>query len=137
MKLGGKDWQQRWFRGANAAEVGLAISSLDVLGDLLGRLEVLVVCRVLVVFAIVRRVLAADLGTRHINTAAIIGLEMFADGVYQEIPTVVFDEHASLTMQQEPTYVVEVLTAIGGVDGEREIPAALGVAVVAQTLALG
>src|SRR5689334_2264418 len=110
-------------------------AGFNILLKLLGRLEEQIVGPVLFVFAVGRRMLAANLWPRFIDAAAIIRPELPALGVELQVPRLFFNEDTGLAMQQEPAERVEIFSPLGRVKRQSEIPAALRHAVIAETLA--
>ena len=53
----------------------------------------------------------------------------------QQIPRFFLDEDADVAVQQKPAQRLEILAALGRFDGQRNVAAALGGAMIAQNLA--
>ena len=100
--------------------------------ELLGGFEVLLIGPGVVVFAVLRGVLTANLRPGVVNAAQIVRLQMPAGSVDQQIPGAVIHEDRRLLVQQIPADVVVFFPRLRRINGEREVPAALGGAVVAQ-----
>ena len=111
------------------------VSGLGVLGDLFGRFKIHFVNGVLVELAIVRRVVATNLGTGVVDSAPMVGLEVFARGMDEQIPHVVFDENASPIVEKVPTHEVEILFARGFLDRECKVAATFRSAIIAEGVA--
>ena len=92
---------------------------------------------VVFVFAIGGRVFAADLGAGFVDAAHVVVLQVFADGMHQQIPIVVFLEDAGPFVEQVPADVLEILKILGRLDRHGKIAAALGRAILAEHFALG
>lgn len=105
---------------------GFAQESFRVFVDLFRRLEILLVCPIIFVLAFIRRVLSADLRTSEVDTTAMIGLEMLAGGVDQQIPLVIFDEDSGCFMEQVPSDEIVILSRRGVVDRQRKVATAFG-----------
>ena len=108
-----------------------------VLPHLFGGFEIEVVRVVALVFAVVGRVLAADLRAGLVYAAHVVRLQMFANRVDQEVPIVVVLEDTRPIVKQIPADVFEVFELLGSIDRQGEIAAALGGAVLAEDFPLG
>lgn len=131
-----EQWQKFWFRAANRGSLAV-VARFGVLGDLFGCLEVHFVDSILVEFAVIGQVIAADLGTRVVDPASMIRLQVFAGGMHEEVPDVVLDKNGGSIVEQVPTHEVEILFAAGLFDGEGKVTAALGRAVIAEAFSGG
>lgn len=131
-----EDGEQLGFAAADTLTFGLH-DGLGVFPDLLGRFQVKIVGPVAVVFAVVGRVLAADLRAGLVDAAHVVRLQMLADRMDEQVPIVVVLEDARPFVQQVPADVLEVFELGGSFDGQGEIAAALGGAVLAEDFALG
>jgi len=110
-----QNWQQRRLGAADALAFFLQ-HGFGVFGDLFGPLQVKVVRPIVLVFAVLCRVIAANLRPGVINTATVVVLQMPAGCVHQQIPGVVFLEHGGPIVQQEPADELVVLQRLGGFD---------------------
>ena len=90
---------------------------------LFGRLEILVVNAVIVVFALVKGVIPANLRAIFIIPAAIVGEQVLAISGDAQIPLAVVDKNRRPTMHDVPPHVVEVFPFGRGVDREGIVPA--------------
>ncbi len=63
-----------------------------------------------------------------------IRLQVLAIGVHQKVPIAIVDEDCCFVVQKIPADVIKILLGGGDIDRQREIPTALGGAVVAQAL---
>ncbi len=131
-----KDWQQFWL-GASDIPTFFLNHRFGVFPDLFGRFQIKIVGPILFIFAVVGRVVTTNLRSRFVDAAAIVRLQVLADGVDQQIPIVLLFENAGPVVQQKPSQVFQLLEGIGRFDGHGKIAAALGNAVFAQRLALG
>jgi hypothetical protein len=52
-----------------------------------------------------------------VNATPVIGLQMFAVGMHQQIPSTIFNENSRAVMKQIPPYKIEVLLRRGSIDG--------------------
>ena len=105
--------------------------------DLLRRFQISLVSPIVPVFTILCRILAANIRPALVNATAIVRLKMLARGVDQEIPVFVFRKHSGTVVQQVPANEFEIVPRGRGIDGQREVPAALGRAVFAEYLPCG
>lgn len=102
------------------------------LDDLFGALEEHVVLAVAVVLAVVGGVFAADLRTVVVDATAIVRLQVVADVVDHQVPSLAIDEDGDSSVDQIPAKVVEVLLNLRRFDRQGEVAAALRGAVVAE-----
>ena len=111
-----------------AADIALAGTDhcLNIVGDLLGGFKILIVHPIVLILTVVGGVFATDLGPRGVNAAAIIGLQVFASGMYEQVPGAILDEHGGVIVQQEPADVFEIGSFGRLVDRQRKVTAALG-----------
>jgi hypothetical protein len=117
---------------ANTGSLARAEHCLGVFGDLLRRLEILVVDPALFILAGVGRVFATNVGTRLIDPAHLVVAQMFALRVDQQIPGIVIDEDRRTIVEQIPADVLEVLPFLGRIDRKSEIPTAFRRTIHAQ-----
>jgi len=129
-----EQWQEFWFWASNRGSLAV-VAGFGVLSDLFGCLEIHFVNGILVEFAVVGQVIAADLRTRVVDAASMIGLQVFASGMDEEVPDVVLDKHGGAIVEQVPSHEVEILFATGLFDGEGKVTAAFCRAVIAEALA--
>jgi CRP-like cAMP-binding protein len=94
-----------------------------------------VVQALVVVFAIIRAVRAADLRSIGVVAAAMVGLQVLAIAIHAQIPGSILDIGRDVPVHHEPAQIVEVLAGCRRIDGNREIPAAQGRAIRAQHFA--
>jgi hypothetical protein len=80
-------------------------------------------------------VLAADTRPTVIDLAPVVVAKVLARRVDQEVPGIFFDKDGRPVVEQEPAEIVKLPPCSRGVQGEGEVPAALGGAVAAQDLA--
>jgi hypothetical protein len=131
-----QNWQEFRFRATYGRPIAV-ITGLGVLGDLFGRFKVHLIDGIFVELAVVRRVVATDLGAGVINPASMVRLEMLAGRMDEEVPHVVFYENTSPIVKKVPTHEVEILFARRFFDGECKVAAAFRGAVVAEGVAAG
>ena len=82
-------------------------NGFGVFGDLFRRFEELVVAGVVVVFAVFRRVLAANLRAGLVDAATVVRQEMVAIGVHHQVPGSVLDEERHSPVNHVPAEVLE------------------------------
>lgn len=131
-----EDGKQLGFRRADGIPVAMK-TSFGVLGDLLGGFEVHFVDGVFVEFAVIRRVVAANLRAGVIDSASVVGLQVFARGMHEQVPNFVLDENGGAIVEEVPSHEVEVLMCGRFFDGECEVAAATRGAVIAKAFAGG
>ena len=105
--------------------------------ELLGCLEDLVEGPVTVVFAVVSRIVTADLRAVEINAAAVLIGQVIAAGHDQQVPLFFLDVDQGAAVSQVPADRVVLVPGDRVVDREREIAAATAGAVIAQALSGG
>ncbi len=130
-----EDWQTDWtVRGSSGfgGEDGEGVFP-----ELFGGLEVLVIDAVIVIFAFVSGVCAADIGASFVDAAAVIRLDMFAVSGDDEEPGFAVHEDGEGSVEHVPANVVELLSGGGGIDLHGEIAAAASGAVAAENFAGG
>jgi hypothetical protein len=98
-----------------------------------------VVDPVVVVFAIIRVIVTANLGAGVINPASIIRQEMTASLVDHDVPLLVLDEDIDVAgpVHDIPAKIVEILFRLRLVNGKGDVLAALGGAVLAEIRVFG
>ena len=111
-------------------------ASFKVFLNLVWQFKVTVVDVTVLVFTVVRRVLATDLGSSVVDPTTIVCLQMTTGGVNQQIPDAVIEEDAGVLMQEIPANEIEVFWLGRCLDRQSEILATLGRAVVAKALVL-
>jgi len=84
------------------------------------------------VFAFVRFVSAADVGARLIGSAKIVVAQKLAFGMHEQIPLVPVDEHRRTLMQQKPPHEIELAPTFRRVDRQRKVSATLRGAILAK-----
>lgn len=102
--------------------------------DLLGALEETVITGVVVEFAVVGRITAANRGAVGVDSAAIVVVDVVALVVNQQIPTVVIHKDRNIPMEHVPAEIVVVLPVNRSVDRESKVSTALGGAVITEHL---
>lgn len=105
-----------------------------VLLNLFRRFKVMIVSPQVIILTIVRRVFAADLRPSFIDAATIVGLQVFASRVYQQVPGFILSKNSGLLVQQIPADVVEILDLSRRINRQSKIAATLGRAEIAQDL---
>jgi hypothetical protein len=121
-------------RGADALPRLVLENGVDVVLDLLRRLEVTLVRPIVFVLAVIGLVLAANLRPDIVDRAAVVRQQVLALGMDHQVPVAVFHKHGRSIVQQVPADEVEIPASLGRFDGQREIPAAFSRAVVAHVL---
>ena len=84
------------------------------------------------ILAVFGRVVPADLRSRFVDAAAIVGSKVFTNGVDQQEPIVVFSKDGRMLMEQIPAKVVKILGVCWPVDRQRKVPTTLGRAIFAE-----
>ena len=74
-------------------------SCFHVFGHLLGGFEIHFVDSILVEFAIRRGIVPTDLGSRVVDAASVVRLQMFAVRVNQQIPSTILDKNGCSIVQ--------------------------------------
>src|SRR6476660_2668096 len=85
--------QQRRLATADAFAFLDGKHRVGIFGGLLGGLEILLVQKIVLVLAVLRRVIATDQRPVVVNAAAIVALQVFALGVNQQVPRVILLEN--------------------------------------------
>jgi hypothetical protein len=99
---------------------------------LLGRFKVLIVRIRIVELTLFGGVLPANIGARFVDAASIVFLQMFTNGVHQQVPGFAFSEQRSPIVQQVPSQVVKIRRGSRCVNRKSKIATALCRAVVAK-----
>ena len=102
--------------------------------DLLGALEETVITGVVVEFAVVGRITAANRGAVGVDSAAIVVVDVVALVVNQQIPTVVIHKDRHNPLKHVPAEIFVVLSVNRSVDRESIVSTALGGAVITEHL---
>jgi len=71
----------------------------DVFDNLFCGFEVMIVDTIVVEFAGIGGIVATDLRPRFVDAAAIVAAKMFAYGMHQQVPILIFDKHRSPIVQ--------------------------------------
>ena len=110
-------------------------SSVRVLGNLFGRFKILLIRVTVVVLTFVGRVVATNLRTCFVNSAAVVVLKMATNRVHKQIPRSIFNENARLFVKQVPSDIFKISKIAGSLDRKREVSTAFGGAMFAQIFA--
>jgi len=105
-----------------------------ILLNLFRRFEVMIVSPQVIILAVLGRVFAADLRPSFIDAATVVGLQVFAPRVHQQVPGIILGKNSSPLVKQIPANVVEIFNLSRRIDGQCEITATLGRAEIAQDL---
>ena len=110
---------------------------VSVLINLFGSLKVFFVAPIVFEFALDGRVIATDLRSCLVNATSIVILQVFAGGVDEQVPVVVFNKNGRPVVQQVPTHEVEIPAIDRYLNRQRKIMATFGGAVFAEVRVVG
>ena len=131
-----EDGKQLGFGRSKSDSGGLDPKSrVDVVVHLFGCFEILLVSIVVIVLAVFRAVLGANFWSSRIDSAAIIVLQIFANGMDQQIPHPFFDKDRGVLVDQVPANHVKISSRFRHFDGNGKVPTAFRAAVIAKALA--
>ena len=105
---------------------------ITVFSHLFGCFKVALVGKVVIKFAVVRRIVAANLWSSFVDAAPVVILKMLASGVDQQVPDIVFDENGGAVMQQIPSQIFKIRKICRFLDGKCKITAAFCGAMIAK-----
>jgi hypothetical protein len=126
------------FQLSRASDVLAAFGAEDGLGvflDLFRGFKVAVVDPGVFVLAVASMVSAADVGPGGVDAAEMVVAQVLTLAVLEEIPGAVLGEDGGPFVEQEPPHEVEILPAVGRLDGEGVVATALARAVTTETFA--
>ena len=112
----------------------LRLNGVVELGNLFLAFKEHVVKAIAVVFAIVSCVIPADLWAVFVHAAKIVRLQMVADVVNHQEPSLAIDEQRDFSVDHVPAEVIEIFASHRRFDRQGEVLAALGGAVLAENL---
>ena len=106
--------------------------SVRILVNLLGCLKIFFVTPIVFEFTFCGGVVAANLRSRFVDTASMIGLKMLAGGVDQKVPVFTLNKNRCPVVQQIPADEVKISPIDRFIDCESEVMAALSCAIFAK-----
>lgn len=122
-------------RRSRRAKIGDGlVSGFRVILNLFGSFKVAIKCVIVLVLALVGRVVTTNLRTGFVDAAHIVFAQVFAFGVHQQKPIIVFSENRRVFVKQVPAKIVEVLGRTWTINRQRKVPTALGGAMLAEHL---